>query len=193
MTINSIIRSIKSLCYASMNRCSFGALGVGCRIYSPLKINGKRCMYIGDNVTVEYKTWLAAVSPQQGKIARLEIGTGTTIGHFNHIYATESIKIGRNVLTADRVYISDNLHSYQDITTPILKQPIKQIAHVEIGDGSWLGEGVCVIGAKIGKGCVIGANAVVTKDIPDYSVAVGIPAKIIKRYNHQTKQWENID
>lgn len=192
MTINNIIRRLKSLCYIAMNHRLLGALGNDCRIYSPLKINGKRCIYIGNNVTVEYKTWLAAVSPQQGKIARLEIGNGTAIGHFNHIYATESIKIGCNVLTADRVYISDNLHDYQDIATPILKQPIKQIACVEIGDGSWLGEGVCVIGAKIGKGCVIGANAVVTKDIPDYSVAVGIPAKVIKQYNHQREQWENI-
>ena len=64
---------------------------------------------------------------------------------------------------------------------------------MEIGEGTWLGEGVCVIGAKIGKGCVIGANAVVTKDIPDYSVAVGSPAKVIKKYNSDTKRWEKLE
>ncbi len=130
-----------------------------------------------------------ATPVEAGRTPRLEIGEGTNIGHFNHIYATRNIKIGRHVLTADRVYISDNLHGYEDVDTPVLRQPVRQIAPVEIGDGSWLGEGVCVIGAKIGKGCVIGANAVVTKDVPDYSVAVGIPARIIKRYYPETKQW----
>jgi acetyltransferase-like isoleucine patch superfamily enzyme len=61
-----------------------------------------------------------------------------------------------------------------------------------IGEGSWLGENVCVIGASIGKHCVIGANSVVTKDIPDYSVAVGIPAKVIKKYNFNKCEWEKI-
>ena len=96
-------------------------------------------------------------------------------------------------MTADRVYISDNLHSYEDVDKPVLEQPVRQIAPVEIGEGTWLGEGVCVIGAKIGKGCVIGANAVVTKDIPDYSVAVGSPAKVIKKYNSDTKRWEKLE
>lgn len=197
MKISNILRGLKSRCYTLFTRRFFGSMGRGCRFYSPLRVDGKPNIHLSDNVTIEYKTWLAAV-PANGNVGnecrpRLEIGRGSAIGHFNHIYATQSIKIGNNVLTADRVYISDNLHSYQDITTPIIKQPIKQISHVEIGDGSWLGQGVCVIGAKIGKGCVIGANAVVTRDIADYSVAVGIPAQVIKRYNHTTKQWERVN
>jgi acetyltransferase-like isoleucine patch superfamily enzyme len=121
------------------------------------------------------------------------IGDGSCIGNFNHIYATKSIVIGKNVLTADKVYISDNLHGYEDISLPILHQPIKQIGTVIIGDGSWLGENVCVIGAKIGVNCVIGANSVVTKDIPDYCVAVGSPAKIIKRYCFEKQEWLKVD
>ena len=98
-----------------------------------------------------------------------------------------------NVLTADRVYISDNLHGYENPAVPVIKQPIKQNGTVRIGEGSGLGVGVCVIGANIGKHCVIGANAVVTNGIPDYSVAVGIPAKVIKRYNFNTLKWENVN
>lgn len=123
-------------------------------------------------------------------MAELIIGNGCAIGHFNEIYATKSIVIEDNVLTADRVYISDNLHGYENPDMPIIKQPIKQNGTVRIGEGSWLGVGVAVIGANIGKHCVIGANAVITKDIPDYSVAVGIPAKVIKRYNFSTRKWE---
>lgn len=58
-----------------------------------------------------------------------------------------------------------------------------------IGEGSWIGENVCVIGASVGRHCVIGANAVVTKDIPDYSVAVGAPARVIKKYNFNRGAW----
>jgi acetyltransferase-like isoleucine patch superfamily enzyme len=162
------------------------------RIYSPLKIDGLENMSIGDNVIIEYKTWLAAVSHTGANECCLEIGDGSIIGHFNHIYSTKSIKIGKNVLTADKVYISDNMHGYSNISLPILKQPIIQKGEVEIGDGSWLGENVCILGAKIGKNCVIGANSVVTHDIPDYCVVVGAPARIIKKYNHENKVWEKI-
>jgi acetyltransferase-like isoleucine patch superfamily enzyme len=70
-----------------------------------------------------------------------------------------------------------------------MDQPIQQIHEVEIGEGAWIGENVCIIGASVGKGCVIGANSVVTKNIPDYCVAVGAPAKIIKRYSFELNEW----
>ena len=99
--------------------------------------------------------------------------------------------LGAHVLTANNVYISDNLHGYCDPEAPILQQPIVQNAVVEIGEGSWLGHNACVLGARIGRHCVIGANAVVTHDIPDLCVAVGTPAKIIRRYDPATQAWRN--
>ena len=158
-------------------------------IVSPLHLNGKENISIGNSVYVGYKTWLAALPLTGEKECSLILDDGVTIGHFNHIYATKRIVLERDVLTADRVYISDNLHGYSDINTPIRKQPIIQHGEVIIGEGSWLGENVCVLGAKIGKHCVIGANSVVTKDIPDYCVVVGIPARIIRRYDFETRTW----
>jgi acetyltransferase-like isoleucine patch superfamily enzyme len=183
---------IKEILFFIFNRHQFGYLGKGTKIYSPLKLSGKKNIFISEYVIIEYKTWLAAIPHTGADKCCLRIGSGTHIGHFNHIYCTQNIDIGKNVLTADKVYISDNLHGYTDITIPILKQPIIQNKEVKIGDGSWLGENVCVLGAKIGRNCVIGANAVVTHDIPDYCVAVGSPAKIIKRYNFENKSWEII-
>lgn len=81
------------------------------------------------------------------------------------------------------------MHGYEDITVPIMEQPIKKIGTVVIGDGTWLGENVCVIGAKIGKNCVIGANSIVKKDILDYCVAVGSLARVIKSYCFQENKW----
>ena len=172
-------------------KSKFYYFGEKSSVIFPLNINGINNITIGNNVTVSYKSWLAAVPHTGEKLCELKIGDGSSIGNYNHIYATKSIIIGKNVLTADKVYISDNLHSYENINIPIIQQPIKQIATVEIGDGTWLGENVCVIGAKIGKNCVIGANSVVTKDIPDYCVAIGAPAKIIKRYCLKTNKWLN--
>ena len=138
---------------------------------------------------IERHSWLAAM-PLTGFSTKLIINDGAAIGHFAHIYATNNIEIGSNVLIADKVYISDNLHGYENIHLPIINQSIKQLNVVIIGDNSWIGENVCVIGASIGEHCVIGANSVVTKDIPAYSVAVGAPAKIIKRYNFNNNQWQ---
>lgn len=80
-------------------------------------------------------------------------------------------------MTADKVYISDNLHSYEDILKSIIKQPIKQINIVLIGDGSWLGENVCIIGANVGKNCVIGAGGLLYINwillIADFSFYIG--------------------
>lgn len=185
---NSILIRLITLLYKN----SFKSFGRNSYLNRPLKIDGIENISIGNNVVIAYKTWLAAM-PLTGDKSSLFIDDGANIGNYNHIFATHSITIEKNVLTADKVYISDNLHGYEDITLPIIKQPIVQKNEVVIGEGSWIGEGVCIIGAKIGKNVVVGANAVVTKDIPDYCVVVGAPAKIIKRYCFDSQQWKKTD
>ena len=161
-------------------------------IISPLKIGGAEYIEIGDNVTIHYKGWLTA-EKRDDCTPRLIIEDRTTIGHFSTISCVREVHIGKNVLMADRVYISDNLHGYEDITLPVMDQPTIFKNSVYIGDDSWIGEDVSIIGAKIGKHCVIGANSVVAKDIPDYCVAVGAPARVIKRYNFETNKWQRVD
>lgn len=164
--------------------------GRNSNIIFPLEMLGKENISIGDNVQIAYRCRLAAVPHTKSPICELIIKDGCLIGNFNHIYATKRILLEENVLTADRVYISDNIHGYSAVNIPILAQPIVQKKEVVIGAGSWLGENVCVIGASIGKNCVIGANSVVTRDIPDFCVAVGAPARVVKKYNHITGIWE---
>lgn len=173
-------------------RRQFARFGNHSRIVAPLKLDGKRFIEIGDHVLVEYKTWLACLPLDQVSKPVLRIGSGCTIGHFNHIYATGSIILEDNVLTADKVYITDNQHDYTDPLMPIMHQKVRQSRPVRIGSGSWIGENAVIMGASIGKHCVIGAQAVVTKDIPDYCVAVGNPARVIKQYNPLTASWETI-
>lgn len=98
------------------------------------------------------------------------------------------------VLTGPHVFIADHNHNYLNPFVHIYKQGVLAELNscVHIGEGTWLGTNVVIAGnIKIGKQCVIGANSVVTKDIPDYSVAVGIPARVIKRYDFDKKEWIN--
>jgi acetyltransferase-like isoleucine patch superfamily enzyme len=95
------------------------------------------------------------------------------------------------VWTGHNVYITDQNHGYEDVSLPISKQSQPERA-VKIGSGSWLGYGSVVLpGVTIGEHCVIGANSVVTRDVPSYSVAVGVPARVIKRYINGS--WTEVD
>lgn len=92
------------------------------------------------------------------------------------------------------MYITDCDHEYRNVAIPVIDQGIVQNGQkVSIGDGSYVGINAVIVGnVKIGKHCVIGANSVVTKDVPDYCVAVGSPAKVLKRYNSETQQWKSV-
>lgn len=172
---------------------SFRHFGKKSLILCPMQIDGKKNISVGDHVVVGEHSWLAAMPLAGNDQPQLVIGDKCVLGHFNHIYATSEIIFEDSVLTADKVYISDNLHTYADVDKPIIEQPIKQLSKIRIGEGSWIGENVCIIGASVGKHCTIGANSVVTHDIPDYCVAVGAPARVIKKYNAKTLQWEKVN
>lgn len=167
---------------------SFKKFGKKVSIIDPDIIDGERYIEISNGVTINSKAWLLALKKDNIN-PQLLIGEGATIGRFSHIVALRSVIIGRNVLIADKVYISDNIHAYQNVNQPIVEQPILYKNKVEIGENSWIGENVSIVGAKIGKHCVIGANSFVSKDIPDYCVAVGAPARIIKRYDVKANEW----
>ena len=171
----------------------FAELGTGARLQSPSGIEGIRNISIEEDVVIGFNTFLSARPITDSDVARLEIGAGSRIGKYNHIYATGNIRIGRKVLTASNVYIGDSIHQYSDVGMPVLDQPLGSLNAVEIGEGVWLGHNVVVAGASVGKGSVIGANSVVVKDIPEYSVAVGSPAVVIKRYDHGTHSWVSAD
>lgn len=190
--MSKLIRKIRHIWYYLLNRRKYRQLTYSTDIHLGVRVDGAANIKFGNHIIAQRYSWLGAVPSLGEDKCVLEIGDGTVIGNFNHIYAAKHVYIGQNVLFADRVYVSDCAHSYENVNIPIIKQSIKQLNEVEIGDGAWLGENVCVIGCKIGKNSVIGANSVVTSDIPDYCVAVGAPARVIKRYNSQTLVWERV-
>lgn len=168
----------------------FGRFGRRTLIVRPVGVERQDRIFLGDDIYVAAQSCLA-VRPlgSDAGAAELVIGDGCKIGRFNHIYATGSVRLGKKVLTANGVYVSDNLHGYRDVGAAVMDQPLQQLSATEIGDGSWLGHNACVVGARLGKHCVVGANAVVTRDAPDYSVIVGAPGRIIRRYDAERGEW----
>ena len=139
-------------------------------------LKGKSNIVLDDGVTVRpyAQIWSGGGS--------VRIGRGSEIGERCRISIANSLEIGEKVLLSPNVYITDCDHEYRNIDVPVIEQGIVQKGQaVSIGDGSYIGINTVIVGnVKIGKHCVIGANSVVTKDVPDYSVAVGIPARVIK-------------
>ncbi len=191
-----MLRTLNRLFYfvfkSPFYKVSLGSIGKRSKLINPT-LSGSKSIFIGSKVYINDKAWIVCAPLTNEVHCKLIIGDGTYIGRFSHIFVTSKIEIGKKVLMADKVYISDNLHSYENIELPIIDQPIKQTNPVHIGDGAWLGENVCIIGASVGRNSVIGANSVVTKDIPDHCVALGAPAIITRRYNFDTKQWQKTD
>lgn len=132
-------------------------------------------VFIGENTVV--KRW-SVINAME---ANITIGNNCSINSFCHISGKGDIEIGNNVLIATHCVIISSNHIFDRTDIPIKEQgntPKKII----IEDDVWLGAGVKVLaGITIGKGSVIGAGSVVTKDIPAYSIAVGVPAKVIKQ------------
>ncbi len=119
------------------------------------------------------------------------IGKGVTLGIGSVIIGPATI--GDDVIIAQHVVMSGLNHLYEDISKPISKQGTVSRA-ISIGSGSWVGANVCVSsGVEIGRNCVVGAGSVVVKSIPDYCVAVGNPARIVKKYDPVTAEWIKIE
>jgi acetyltransferase-like isoleucine patch superfamily enzyme len=182
-----VISKSELIWFALLHR-GFRKLGKKARLFRPFRVDGIGGIELGEGSSLQKGAWLYCVAVE-GSTARLQIGRGCDFGYNNHITAVRSVAIGDHVLTANNVYISDNSHGYEDVSRPIMHQPVIFKRAVSIGDGTWLGENACVIGASVGRNCVIGANSVVTHDIPDYCVAVGAPARIVRRFDAALGKW----
>lgn len=125
---------------------------------------------------------------------KLVIGNNVSIGNRFSALSAAPIYIGSNSLIASDVLITSENHgsnieqSNNYGKLPLVAKP------VSIGEGCWIGEKVSIMpGVSLGKRCIVAANAVVTKSVPDYCMVAGIPARIIKKYNFETHGWENLN
>ncbi|PHM66218.1 exopolysaccharide biosynthesis protein [Xenorhabdus stockiae] len=152
--------------------------------WSDIKIINYCCMKIGDNFQAGRSCWLEAVNNS----SELIIGDNVVIADWVHIAALNKVTISSGCLMGSKVFITDHFHGKTtDISIHSLppndRQPYSK-GPVFIDENVWIGDGVAILpNVKIGRGSIIGSNSVVTKDIPPYSIAVGIPAKVIQSSN----------
>lgn len=165
----------------------------------PFVLRGKSYIDFGKNLTTGFWCRFEVFPKNDKQKIRLKLGDNIQINDFVHFCAIDSVEIGDNCLFASHVYVSDNSHGCykgcENDSSPNIAPDHREYltAPVKIGKNCWFGEGAIVMpGVVIGDGCVIGAHSVVNKNIPAACIAVGSPAKVVKRYNNHTKRWEKI-
>lgn len=165
----------------------------------PIDIRNKKNIDLGKNLTTGIGCRIEGFPISDACEVVLKFGENVQMNDYVHITAAKSVEIGDNVLMASKIYISDCSHgSYlgdsndsSPFTSPIAR-PLS-VKPVKIENNVWLGEFVSVLpGVTIGQGTIVGANSVVSKSLPPNVIAVGSPAKPIKKFNFETNQWERI-
>lgn len=160
---------------------AFASFGRASVLKPPIRLQGEGRIAIGSGVFVGAGSWLRTVPDGQCDDPALIIGDRTSIAGACVLSAAGRVEIGRDVLLARNVYIADHSHRFDQIPVAVLNQGISEPADVTIGDGAWLGQNVVVCpGVRIGRGAVVGANSVVKDDVPDYAIAVGSPARVVR-------------
>jgi acetyltransferase-like isoleucine patch superfamily enzyme len=171
----------KAKAFSVLVRGAFASFGNHSVLQPPLRVSREYRIAIGSNVFVGSGSWLQVL--EDGPGVALEVGDGTSIAGNCVLSAARSVRLGRQVLLARNVYISDHIHAYGDTSRAVLEQGVEQVAEVVVDDGAWLGQNVVVCpGVRVGRGAVIGANSVVLEDVPDHSLAVGAPARVVRGF-----------
>lgn len=179
---------VYSKIYSEWLRHEFRSCGMSVQLSLDFELIGGDLVSIGNNcyigkhaIITAWKKYSESI-PESGIL--ISIGNGANIGEYVHITAVNGIHIGENVLMGKRVTISDNNHgdvTICDLIQPPLKRKIVSKGKVFIGKNVWIGDKATILGGvSIGDGAIIGANTVVTKNVPAFSVCVGSPCRIIK-------------
>jgi len=172
----------------------------GLLIRSGYYIQGLPYMHIGNNFSAGRGVWMEAVTKCNGQVFSpvIEIGDNVSISFWGHISAAKSITIGSGVMMGSKVTIIDHNHgnySSGTIVDPEVSPALRPLsaASIRIGSNVWIADGVVVTaGSEIGDGSVIGANSVVHGKIPPFTLATGAPARPIKKFDFERRQWTKI-
>lgn len=155
-----------------------------------VRFKNKKLLSVGNNSSIGNGAEFFPL--EQGHPSEIIIGDGVVIGDYNRFASMNSIVIEDNVLFAAYVHITDHSHEYRNPNIPVVKQGVFTKGGVRVCKGSWIGLRVSILsGVTIGEHSVVAAGSIVTKDVPAFSVVAGIPAKVIKRYDFDKKEWVN--
>ncbi|MDY5063392.1 MAG: DapH/DapD/GlmU-related protein [Succinivibrio sp.] len=173
---------------AYLYKLILGKIGNMSYIGKPIYIGGCKNIYIGNRVRIFPGIRIEAI----GK-GTIKIEDNCAIEQNVHITSGfDELKINKNTTIAAYAFITNIDHEYSDISKSVLEQPLIPKKTV-IGEGCFIGYGASIqAGTILGKHCVVGTGAVVKGEFPDYSVIVGVPGKIVKKYDVLTKKWKKL-
>jgi acetyltransferase-like isoleucine patch superfamily enzyme len=193
--VNTILRGVNKL-YSLWLQATypFAFSGRKLSIHFPCELSRTMAHQIklGNSVLIRKDTWLNIVPGLDSEL-KIIIDDNSVIGRRNSISAKNSIHIEHDVILSSSVLIHDHAHAYEDITLPIRAQGVTPGGRIRIEQGCWIGNGasiMCNSGVLvIGRNSVIGAEAVITKSVPPYSVVVGNPGRLVKHFDLAKRVW----
>jgi acetyltransferase-like isoleucine patch superfamily enzyme len=187
--LHGVLCQVKGVLYY---RRIFGSFGRGSRLYKPMLVTNPRFVRIGHDVSIRQGARIEVILTNRRRTPLLLIGNNVNVEQNVHLVCHSKLIIGSDVSITGNCAIVDVTHPYLNVhdSVKIGARILDEDSFVEIGDGSFLGFGTLVMpNVRVGKYCVIGAHSVVTKDVPDYCVAAGNPAKILRRYDEAVGGW----
>lgn len=180
---------LKSVVYY---RRVFGSFGSGSALFQPILLTNPQFIHIGSNVLIRKGARLEAILSNPLKPPELRIGDNVNIEQNAHIVCHSRVIIGNYVSITGNCAIVDVTHPYEDVHDPVKigDRILAERSFVEIGERSFLGFNTIILpNVRIGSYCVVGAHSLVTKDVPDYSVVAGNPAKLVRRFDAVSGAW----
>ena len=191
---NKVKSLIKKRMFFYLNFFRYNHLKYGTLVEKQLLITNRHRISLGKNILIFGNGRIELITSYSGHkhTPTLEIGDYTQIHQNCHITCGQNIKIGKNVVIVSNVTITDILHPHANVEFPINLNPIKT-KPVIIEDEVYVYNNVVILpGVKIGKHSIVAANSLVNSDVEPYSIVAGSPAKIIKKFNFEINQWENL-